>query len=408
VPRLLIVASARPTTGFGRVARGIAAAVSNSFETHLFGHDVLEPRPEDAGLPYRIHPGSRHDVFGAARLGLLHDEVRPDITLIINDYWYVFTYLRSLQNSQHRSMVAFYAPVDARLLDPRQLVGLREIDGLALYTQFGKSVVLDALAAIGERLDRSRPLAVIGHGVDTDRFYPLSDDISPRAQAYRRRDARIALLGKDDPRINGFWVLNANKNSQRKRLDLTMAGFALFAQDKPDDVRLYVHAGRRDTGPDLQRLSRNLGLGDRLIVTEDAKYHPCVSGERLNLIYNACDVGVNTCLGEGWGLVAFEHAATKAAQILPRHSALAELWESSAAFLEPVTPLRFGQFLEGGATTPEQLAASLELLYQDRDLLFQMSCAAYRNALRPEFSWPAVGVEWRRFLGSMISMAAAQ
>jgi len=38
----------------------------------------------------------------------------------------------------------------------------------------------------------------------------------------------------------------------------------------------------------------------------------------LNLLYNACDVGLNTASSEGWGMVSFEHAATGAAQIVPR------------------------------------------------------------------------------------------
>ena len=56
----------------------------------------------------------------------------------------------------------------------------------------------------------------------------------------------------------------------------------------------------------------------------------------LNLIYNATDVGLSTSMGEGWGFVPMEHAAAGVAQILPRHSALAEIWRGSAEFIEPV------------------------------------------------------------------------
>jgi len=27
----------------------------------------------------------------------------------------------------------------------------------------------------------------------------------------------------------------------------------------------------------------------------------------LNIVYNACDIGINTSVREGWGLVSFEH-----------------------------------------------------------------------------------------------------
>jgi D-inositol-3-phosphate glycosyltransferase len=54
---------------------------------------------------------------------------------------------------------------------------------------------------------------------------------------------------------------------------------------------------------------------------------PNVSVEMLNTIYNACDVGVNTCKGEGWGLVNFEHAACGVPQVVPDHTSCKEIFE---------------------------------------------------------------------------------
>ena len=47
----------------------------------------------------------------------------------------------------------------------------------------------------------------------------------------------------------------------------------------------------------------------------------------LNTIYNCADVGVNTCKGEGWGLVNFEHAACRVAQVVPGHTSCKEIFE---------------------------------------------------------------------------------
>ena len=384
------MSSGRASTGFGRVARGIGAALHDRYDIHLLGHDVWE----SVSVPgCTLHPGTRRDIFGLAQLPELHDALRPDAPRVLNDHWFVPAFQRALEAAQHCSKLVFYLPVDARVLDPHQLDPLRRLDAVVVYTEFGRQVVLGAMASTGGISGRLRSVVTIPHGIDTATFRPVPDD---------RAAARRALLGAAAP-AGGFWVLNANKNSLRKRLDLTMIGFSLFARGKPADVKLYMHAGRRDTGPDLQRLSRNLGLADRLIVTDDTYYHPDVSPSRLNLIYNACDVGVNTCVGEGWGLVAFEHGATRSAQILPRHSALAELWPDAAVFLEPVGPVRFRDFLEGDMISPEHLAEALELLYSDREYLALMSLAAHRNAMRPEWSWKAAGAQWDGFFQSLLT-----
>jgi D-inositol-3-phosphate glycosyltransferase len=84
---------------------------------------------------------------------------------------------------------------------------------------------------------------------------------------------------------------------------------AFFGQREQEQIRAWI---------------REFGVGDRVSV------NPQGGGVRddreLNLLYNACDVGINTSMGEGWGLVSFEHGATGGAQIVPEHTACAELW----------------------------------------------------------------------------------
>jgi D-inositol-3-phosphate glycosyltransferase len=396
---VLIVGSGRNSTGFGRVVNELGRWVGPLYDVHVLGYDVFERVPTDG---WTLHPGSRLDVFGTDQLPRLHGSLRPDLTLIINDLWFIPAFLAALQRSPHRDKVAVYLPIDGELLEPRRIGVLKSIDAVAVYTEFGRRVVVEALAAERVRQPVLPLIEVIPHGISTDIFRPMFTADTASSRHGDRAEARRALLG-DDAHIGGFWILNANKNSRRKRLDLTIIGFALFARDKPPNVRLYLHAGRRDTGPDLQRLARNLQLGERLILTADTYYHPDVSPERLNMIYNACDVGVNTSIGEGWGLVSFEHAATAAAQIVPRHSASTELWQNAAVFLEPSAAVRFSGCLEGLLVSPESLASALEELYRDQANLTRMSRSAYLNATRSEWSWKAVALRWDRFFQALLA-----
>ena len=103
-----------------------------------------------------------------------------------------------------------------------------------------------------------------------------------------------------------------------------------------------------DTGWNVIILARRYGIYDRLMMTKADNSRPELPDEQLNVLYNACDVGITTTTGEGWGMVSFEHAATKSAQIIPRHTSLAELWNGAAEFIEPTAKMTYpGNLTEG-------------------------------------------------------------
>jgi glycosyltransferase involved in cell wall biosynthesis len=249
-------------------------------------------------------------------------------------------------------------------------------------------------------------LVVIGHGVDWQTFAPLVySETGPDHRASRRLARE--LLFPDRPELHdAFIVLNANRNTGRKRLDLTLAGFAEFSRGRGDDVWLYLHAGMRDFGCDLRREARRLGIEERVLVTHVGNEHPRVSDARLRLIYNACDVGVNTSSGEGWGLPAFEHAATGAAQIMPRHGSCEQLWGDAATLLETVAlPPTAHTLFTPNLIAPADLAAALARLHDDKDFLEASSVRAYRRATSPELSWDAIADQWDRLFWELVPTA---
>ena len=82
-----------------------------------------------------------------------------------------------------------------------------------------------------------------------------------------------------------------------------------------------------------------------------------LSDADLNRLYNACDVGINTSMGEGWGLVSCEHGAAGAAQIVPDHTGCAELWRGRGELIPPARSYvpEFSP-LEMGEVSPEGVA----------------------------------------------------
>lgn len=132
--------------------------------------------------------------------------------------------------------------------------------------------------------------------------------------------------------------------------------------------------------------------------TADGRF-PSLPDESLNLVYNACDVGINTAAAEACGLVGLEHAAAGAPQIMPALGACQEMW-GGAALLVPAarqgTPP--GEWFEYHATAPADLAAAMERLYRDRELLAQSSWDCYTRATQAGWSWDSVAGQWRELL----------
>ncbi|HEX6371978.1 MAG TPA: hypothetical protein VF006_23845 [Longimicrobium sp.] len=394
-PRVLVVGDGAVPTGFARVIHSVFTRLLDRLDIVQLGVN-FPGDPHD--WPWPIYRAGLHgEPFGSNRLVPLAEALRPDVILLVSDPSVVREYLRVLGGWRERASVrvAAYVPVERAPLMRGYVEPLGGLDLLVAYTEFGAQAFRHAQARIQARQPGFRlpPIAVVPHGVDTGVFHPLHPGVPPDRTAVRRR-----LFG-DDEAHDAFIVLNANRNQPRKRIDVTIQGFAEFARDKPRNVLLFLHMGRRDLGWDVVEMCERHGLDGRLVMSTAGQGMPLLSPAEVNDVYNACDVGLNTASGEGWGLVAFEHAATGAAQVGPDHSAPAELWRGAAELLPPAYTLVNHENMEDElVVSPQSVAVALERLYDDRGYLLEMSRRAYENATRPEYQWDAVAERWAQLL----------
>ncbi len=390
-PRILVAGDAAVPTGFARVMEGIFGPLSAGYEIHHLGTNY---RGDPHGYDWKVYPAEiAGDRWGANRVVQLVEKLRPSLVFILNDIWVQHAYLNELRKMKGAPPVVLYCPVDGGPIDPEAIEPLAGVRRCVAYTEFGRGVIEAAARAQREKDPAFDfpAVEVVPHGVDTDTFRPLDapEGVSPRLHA-----RRLLFPGMSDIEER-FIVLNANRNQPRKRIDTTIRGFALFAQGKPAGVNLFLHMGVEDVGWNVVQLARRYGVEDRVLMSSLNKTIQGVSQQQLNLVYNACDVGLNTSTAEGWGLPSFEHAATRAAQVVPRHSACAELWEGAALLVEPAMSILFEKILtEAWLVTPEGVAEALERLYSDRGLLAEMSERASRNATRAEYRWENIAARW--------------
>ena len=230
-----------------------------------------------------------------------------------------------------------------------------------------------------------KPVAVIPHGVTPGQFYPMDK------QEARKR------LGIDPDK---FVVFNGNRNQFRKRIDITIQAFAKFCKDKPD-AQLYLHMGMKDQGWDIlpvfgrEMAKQGVDPNGRIILTTGSPSPPSVSVEELNAIYNACDVGINTCKGEGFGLVNFEHAACRVAQVVPNHTSCKELFEGYGRLIRTEhIDVDINYARELPCPSPDHLAEILTDLYENREKLDATAELCYQRATDPMFAWDTVASQF--------------
>jgi D-inositol-3-phosphate glycosyltransferase len=376
-------------TGLTRVMQNIMRRLADRYEIHYLAIGYSGETTRDRGLtiyPTNLKGG---DVFAAFQAKRLIEEINPALVLIHQDIWCFGHYLRVLGPCRDRLKIVCYIPLDGKITNEEDAASLEHADRVVTYTQFARNELEGAFDRLREKRGGDFPsVDIIAHGVDRDRFHPfpqlLQTSFAARSEAKRKVFADLA-----DPE-NAFIVLNASRADKRKRIDLTIEGFARFAAGKPANVRLCLHHGVASE-PQKDQIG---SLVERFELTDRTYLNPVggvVDDRELNLLYNACDVGINTSMGEGWGLVSFEHGAAGSAQIVPRHTACAEIWNGRAEMIQPVrsyTP-EFSA-LEMSEVSAEGVAEALGNLYDNPQRRQQLAKAAYEAALNPEYSWDSV------------------
>ena len=413
-PELLIAGLYAPGSGLTNVISVIMKELGDRYSVRGLG---FQPRRDPgiadltiSGCPMRVQPSSNIFMADPDWLRLQLETREPNAALVIGPAILATPLLRQMQEYRENTRLLLYLPVEGELVNEEICRTLDLVDACILYTEHARDNAADLSSRASNNGFRTPRFYVAGHGVDTSEFFPLHGNPDGGITGEKHKAAK-RLLFPDRPELHdSFMVLNANRAYQRKRLDLTIAGFAHFARSRPDSY-LYLHTGRMSHGQStqLRNLIDESGVAKQILLNTLNPDLTSLPIEKLNLLYNACDVGLTTAMGEGWGLVSFEHAATGAAQIIPDHTSFRENWTGAAEML-PVAGREhiFYEFADMFTVLPRDVAGALERLYGDIEHRRRMAGAAYQRALEPRFKWPAVGREFYDIVEGTMSIARAK
>ena len=318
---VLISTHTDQTTGYSKVAYEMLkqlATLSPKVKTFHFG---FQRHPARANLRKPIegitsydaaaNEDPKEDGFGFNKIHEYLEMVNPDVVMIYNDPLVIYKFIESMKHERGKSPYKLWAYVD-QVYEGVALQLIQKInqhaDRIFCFTDLWKQTYLN--------YEPFPDVRVLEHAVDPLMFTNMN------------QDARKSIRKNMNIPDNAIVFLNANRNSQRKRLDLTLAGFIELMKRRPGTpLYLILATGiNPQTGAyyDVQRILaeefKRSGLefqkyGTRVIMIDTSPPN-IVGDDGINQLYNIADIGVNTSDGEGFGLCQLEHMYTGAPQVV--------------------------------------------------------------------------------------------
>lgn len=310
------------TTGYSKVSQNLLkqlATLSPKVKTYHFG---FQRHPNRGSLRTQMEGVIQYDAaanedpreegFGFNKINEYLEMVNPDIVMIYNDPLIIHRFIEAMKYEKGKSPYKLWTYVD-QVYDGIAQPLIDKInassDRVFCFTPIWKSKFL----AYGPT---SATVDILGHAIDASVFTTLS--------AEARKQIRSNMNIPQDAVI----FLNANRNSQRKRLDATISGFVRLLKKNPTGqyylilaTTLNPQAGayydcQRILVSELQAAGLNPATyGSRVLMVDTAPPNT-LTDEAINQLYNVADVGMNTSDGEGFGLCQLEHMYTGAPQVV--------------------------------------------------------------------------------------------
>lgn len=204
-------------------------------------------------------------------------------------------------------------------------------DALIAFTPYWEGVV----KSLGLREDM--PTYFLPHGFDSTMYFPIPKSV-----------ARLYFNLASD----AFIILNLNRNQPRKRWDHTIIAFADVVAKHQELLRteptkthrpIRLMIGTLLVGScdllevfEIECKKRNVPIEIAKAYLSSVATPQDITDREINILYSACDIGINTCEGEGFGLCQFEHLGVGCPQVVSKIGGFREYTnEGNSSVVEP-------------------------------------------------------------------------
>jgi D-inositol-3-phosphate glycosyltransferase len=379
VASVLLISHTHRHSGFGRICVGIAAALSVEHQVHVIGIGATQH-----GDSWTGHEHHELDMACTTALREWARSTPPEVIVLIGVSQLLAWQAERLRLDGFTGILVAYVPVEGPVWAPEMLERLRSCTQVVAYHRVGLGILKNVLGP-------GTLLSCIYHGVGS----------TPALRTASRHELRATLFPALTHLAGRTWLLNANRNDERKCPELCLQAFARIAASVPDTA-LLLHCEPQRPGVDLRYEADRLGLADQVIFTRDLI--PGIwSDDQLWQLYSCCEIGLNSALAEGWGLIAFEHALHGGAQVMPAHAGLKEIWGTAPEWVSVGEASVIDHVFAGKMPVIETFSAALLHLIQDPEARRANSEACHDKARQQQFSWKTISIEWRELISSLLT-----
>jgi glycosyltransferase involved in cell wall biosynthesis len=301
----------------------------------------------------------------------------PDVVVVFNDMSIISAVLNELKDV-HGKRFKIITYIDQVYLSQKtayiDFVNANA-DAALLFSQKWQRCIQDQ----GLKL----PCDFLPHGVNPNVYFPVPHHLARKYYGF----------SKDD-----FIILNMNRNQPRKRWDICLKAHAeLVHRHRGAPIKLIVATtpvGAWNIPEVFVRELRKRGIpveeGLKHILFVDAPQR--MSDREVNMLYNVCDVGMNTCDGEGFGLCNVEQACVGKPQIVSRLGAFPDVFDDDCAMLvEPKCEFNLDTTRDtmGGEAlmcSYKDFTDAASKYYEDRELRERHGATARKRILK-DYNW---------------------
>jgi glycosyltransferase involved in cell wall biosynthesis len=328
------------TTGYSKVSLNLVKQLSTLAPKIKTFHFGFQRHPNRVGI--RKYPDGvtsydaaanedpKEEGFGFNKIHEYLEMVNPDVVMIYNDPYIIAKFVEAMKHERGKSPYKLWLYLDqvyTGIAPPLMDILHKHADRVYCFTKIWKERLTD----YGDFPD----VRILEHAVDPTIFTCMPEE--------KRKTLRENLALPSDAIV----LLNANRNSQRKRLDVTVAGFVGLLKKFPTKPYYLIVASNlqpqtgahydlqrifmeelKDNGMEFQTFARRLMLID----TSPPNVWP---DEGINQLYNTAHIGINTSDGEGYGLCQLEHMYTGAPQIVTDVGAYRDFLNTEVAEFVP-------------------------------------------------------------------------
>lgn len=390
---LLAATHPNSSNGYSKVAYELAKYLSTKPDIDLTYYGFQNFQRNTAHEKARELPANVqvYDAFANEKekqLGFGFDQIqefvtmnKPDLVIIYNDMVVVSNILDKLNNIENKKFKTAVYMDQVYLCQKKEHIKILNdhADFIICFSKYWEQIAKDQ--------GLTKPTGILEHGFNPMIHYPIPQKL-----------ARLFFNLKTED----FIIINANRNQPRKRLDIMMMAFAeIVTRHLGEPIKLLIATAPTGAWNLLEIYERELKI--RGVSLQDGMKHiifidnpQALTDEDMNTLFNTADIGINTAMGEGWGLCNFEAAAISIPQIVPNIGGFRDFFnKDTAVLIEPKIKLYTDMTIDGCPGCAEicdslDFADAIDQYYADEDLRKTHAINARKQILQ-NYKWEDLG-----------------